>query len=210
MEILKILTESADQLYTEDLDFFEVELATGNYDAVYIEQCKLKIAEIRRWINGEPTPATPADPSHANSVQLQLPPASPTSANLSPKEHCEQALAAMRIADNYKELFKAYIEQNEDLDAAFVDENFGLFAQWELETILSVRQMGEPFLEKYFGALSHKKIAQYQQFSEAFFIKHYRQLDAALVLTKGKNEWRKKENRSNQLDVFLRLKGVKL
>jgi hypothetical protein len=41
-------------------------------------------------------------------------------------------------------------------------------------------------------------------------MKHYSQMDATIVLTKGKNEWRKKEKRSKQLDVFLRLKGVKL
>lgn len=35
-------------------------------------------------------------------------------------------------------------------------------------------------------------------------------MDAEIVLTKGKNDWRKKGNRSSQLDVFLRLKGVKL
>jgi hypothetical protein len=35
-------------------------------------------------------------------------------------------------------------------------------------------------------------------------------MDATIVLQHGKNEWRKKENRSKQLDVFLRLKGVKI
>ena len=70
--------------------------------------------------------------------------------------------------------------------------------------------MPEEFLEKYFGALNKDKIARYQCFSESFFMKHYSQLDATVVLTKGKNEWRKKENRSKQLDVFLRLKGVKI
>ena len=35
-------------------------------------------------------------------------------------------------------------------------------------------------------------------------------MDAEIVLTKGKNDWRKKENRSAQLDVFLRLKGIKI
>ena len=73
-----------------------------------------------------------------------------------------------------------------------------------------MKQLGEPFLEKYFGALDHDKIARYQLFSEAFFMKHYAQMDATIVLQHGKNEWRKKENRSKQLDVFLRLKGVKI
>ena len=56
----------------------------------------------------------------------------------------------------------------------------------------------------------YDKIARYQLFSEGFFMKHYAQLDVNIVLGHGKNEWRKKENRSKQLDVFLRLKGVKI
>lgn len=72
-----------------------------------------------------------------------------------------------------------------------------------------MRPLKEEFLEKYFGALNLDKLARYQQFSESFFIRHFRQLDIGVVLEHGKNEWRKKENRSKQLDVFLRLKGVK-
>ena len=70
--------------------------------------------------------------------------------------------------------------------------------------------LSEGFLDKYFASLDTDKIARYQLFSEKFFIRHYAQMDAEIVLTKGKNEWHKKENRSSQLDVFLRLKGVKL
>ena len=73
-----------------------------------------------------------------------------------------------------------------------------------------VMPLSEDFLDKYFSSLDADKIAHYQLFSEKFFIRHYAQMDAEIVLTKGKNEWRKKENRSSQLDVFLRLKGVKL
>jgi hypothetical protein len=76
--------------------------------------------------------------------------------------------------------------------------------------MLTIIPLEEGFLEKYFGALDKDKISRYQCFSEGFFIKHYSQLDATVVLTKSKNEWRKKENRSKRLDVFLRLKGVKL
>ena len=73
---------------------------------------------------------------------------------------------------------------------------------------MSVKPVSEEFLEQYFGALDHDKIARYQKFSEAFFIKHYAQMNATIVLEHGKNEWRKKENRSKQLDVFLRIKGI--
>ncbi len=75
---------------------------------------------------------------------------------------------------------------------------------------MSAKPLSEAFLEKYFAELDAEKIARYQTFSEAFFIKHFAKLDPSLVLEKGKNEWRRKENRSTQLDVFLRLKGVRI
>jgi hypothetical protein len=85
-----------------------------------------------------------------------------------------------------------------------------VFQSGELESILMVMTLSEDFLDKYFSSLDADKIARYQLFSEKFFIRHYAQMDAEIVLTKGKNDWRKKENRSTQLDVFLRLKGVNL
>jgi hypothetical protein len=119
-------------------------------------------------------------------------------------------ITKMRDEDSYKTKFKKRIQEADFVDAAFIEKHFAFFKEWELNAILSVKQLGEPFLEKYFGALDHDKIARYQLFSEAFFMKHYAQMDATIVLQHGKNEWRKKEKRSKQLDVFLRLKGVKI
>ena len=130
----------------------------------------------------------------------------------------EPNMIGKRIYDNINKIkenqsskeFKKFIASHELVDADFVDKNYGLFEAWEIGAIISVKQMGEAFLEKYFGALDLDKVARYQEFSEQFFMKHFSQLDATIVLTKGKNTWRKKENRSKQLDVFLRLKGVKI
>ena len=97
-----------------------------------------------------------------------------------------------------------------DVNEAFIDQNIVFFMPWELSAILMTMNLSEAFLEKYFASLDAEKIARYQLFSEKFFIRHFSQLDAETVLTKGKNDWRKKENRSAQLDVFLRLKGIKI
>ena len=119
-------------------------------------------------------------------------------------------VTAMREVSSYKTNFKKYVAEKTEIDADFVDTHYSFFQPWELDAIISVKQMGEDFIEKYFGALDHDKIARYQQFSEVFFMKHFSQMDYTIVLEHGKNEWRKKENRSKQLDVFLRLKGVKI
>ena len=218
MDILKILTESSDSLIPEDLDFFVTELETGNYDASYIQQCKDQIEILRNWHKGNVGAAQPkknADkigtPKGVVMTPSQLAPQQMNpAAQLPPEELVRGDLKRLRVQNDYKSAFKTYVKGSSIIDAAFVDANYGLFAAWEINAIISVKQMGEAFLEKYFGALDLEKIARYQQFSENFFMKHFSQLDAQIVLERGKNEWRRKENRSKQLDVFLRLKGVKI
>jgi hypothetical protein len=218
MDILKILEESAESLYPEDLDFFETELATGGYEADYVNQCRSKLIQVRKWMNGESdTTGETEEPEQLNKGKLFVPlsnlapeNSNAALANKTPMELFKDDLANLRHLSSYKSEFKKFIASHELVDADFVDKNYGLFKSWEIGAIISVKQMGEPFLEKYFGALDLEKVARYQEFSEQFFMKHFSQLDATIVLTKGKNAWRKKENRSKQLDVFLRLKGIKL
>ena len=213
MQVLEILINSEKELYPEDLAFFEAELDTGDYPSEYIVQCKEMIAEIRNW-RKQAAKAKVQDVIPAGMV------ADPSKLVLGakPKEKTEQeklnelihALTQMRTAANYKTRFKQHLADHPEIDEAFIDQHIALFQPAELETITMIMPLSEDFLEKYFASLDADKIARYQQFSEKFFIRHYAQMDAEIVLTKGKNEWRKKENRSSQLDVFLRLKGVKL
>ena len=220
MDILKILEESGKELYKEDLDFFETELATsGEFDESYISRCKTKINELRTWLAGlaetpvkkqetEPKPAPKGLVIGIGEVAPKI--ANPSVIDLSPAQLIASDIEAMRKLDSYKSSFKNYVAGKDEIDADFIDLHYSLFKPWELDAIISVKQMPEDFLEKYFGALDHDKIARYQRFSESFFMKHFSQMDADIVLKHGKNEWRKKENRSKQLDVFLRLKGVKI
>jgi len=221
MEILKILEESGKDLYLEDLEFFETELDTGGtYDDAYREQCRSIIKELRAWLSGnayEETSLTvnkKKDKTPAGLVvgigELAPKESNPVAASLTPEQMIFNDIRSMREVSLYKTNFKKYIAGKSEIDAAFVDAHYSFFQPWELDAIISVKQMGEDFIEKYFGALDHDKLARYQLFSEAFFMKHFSQMDYTIVLEHGKNEWRKKENRSKQLDVFLRLKGVKI
>ena len=227
MDILKILEESGKELYMEDLDFFETELATGDeYSHQYREKCRRKIREIRAWLNGPDKSHNEAP--HTNEEQQtdteKLPgipegllvnlgdvapeSGNPAAAGIAPEQIIFNTIATYRKIDNYKSKFKQYVSMTREIDSAFVDENYSFFEPWELDAIISVKQMDESFLDKYFEVIDHDKIARYQEFSEGFFMKHWPELDPGIVLTQGKNDWRKKENRSKQLDVFLRLKGV--
>ena len=213
MQVLEILKKNGTELYPEDLAFFEAELDTGDYPPEYIDQCKDLIAEIRNQKKQAAKPkAQDVIPSNILVDPDNLIP------GVKPKEKTPQeclsalthVLNQMRTATNYKTRFKQYLADHPEIDEAFIDQNIALFQPGELESILMVMQLSEDFLDKYFTSLDADKIARYQLFSEKFFIRHYAQMDAEIVLTKGKNDWRKKENRSSQLDVFLRLKGVKL
>ena len=222
MEILEILKNTKDEIYLEDLEFFETELATGNYTESYISKCKEQIELIKKWLLGEEqvvaskfvATKSPKKKTKASLVMgihdIAPENANPVAAAMTPEEIIFSDIKSMRDSDSYKSRFKKYVQDKAEIDGSFVDTHYSFFMQWELDAIVSVRQLGEEFLEKYFGALDKDKISRYQLFSESFFMKHYSQMDATIVLTKGKNEWRKKEKRSKQLDVFLRLKGVKL
>ena len=216
MDVLEILKKSGKDLYPEDLDFFETELATGgNYNAAYQAECRALIKQIRNW---QKAPAPTEDLAKAkgktDGIEMDISKVAPKVANPAMDMPKDQRLfldiTKMRGDSSYKTKFKSSIKDADFVDAAFIEKHFAFFKEWELNAILTVKQLGELFLEKYFGALDHDKIARYQLFSEAFFMKHYAQMDATIVLQHGKNEWRKKENRSKQLDVFLRLKGVKI
>lgn len=222
MEILEILKNAKENIYLEDLDFFETELATGEYAESYIAECKEQIALVRKWLGGDDEdntrmadiPQKPG-PKRGGALVMGICDVAPESANpiaaaMSLKDIIFSDIKSIRESDSYKSKFKKYVQEKTEIDDAFVDAHYSFFLQWELDAIVSVKPLGEAFLEKYFGAIDKEKIARYQCFSESFFMKHFSQLDATIVLTKGKNEWRKKENRSKQLDVFLRLKGVKL
>ena len=216
MDILQILKTSAQDLYPEDLDFFETELATGgHYNAAYQAECWALIKQIRNWKKAPaPIEKTATARGESGGIEMDISKVAPKEANPVMDMPQDQRLfldiTKMRDDSSYKTKFKKRIQEADFVDAAFIEKHFAFFEEWELNAILSVKQLGEPFLEKYFGALDHDKIARYQLFSEAFFMKHYAQMDATIVLLHGKNEWRKKEKRSKQLDVFLRLKGVKI
>ena len=214
MEVLDILKKNGAELYPEDLAFFEAELDTGDYSIEYIDACKKLIGEIRAWekqaiVHKENDAEIPANVFVDKSKLVPGVPIKP----LTEQEQLAQFahdLGQMRTATNYKTRFKQYLADHSDINEAFIDKNIPLFMPWELDAILMTMHLSEAFLEKYFASLNAEKIARYQLFSEKFFIKHFSQLDAEIVLTKGKNDWRKKENRSAQLDVFLRLKGIKI
>jgi len=214
MEILKILRQNGQELYPEDLDFFVTELDTGGYSEDYIDACKKLIAEIRNWQKQKNPKAEGrgAVPTNVILAKDQLVPND--GAVREPKQRTEsdvlKELATLRNAASYKTLFKQRLSQDSMIDEGFIDRHIAFFMPWELEAIVMTLPLSEAFLDKYFSVLDADKVARYQLFSERFFIKHYAQFSAETVLTKSKNEWRRKENRSSQLDVFLRLKGVKI
>lgn len=214
MNILNLLTEHPESLIPEDFEFLETEIQTGDYTELEKHHLLEKLTEVRNWMKpSEPddTYRMEAAPKKGGRMMLNLSALLPQQQRLpqSPEDILRQELENLRAEKHYKTLFKDYIKHTDNLTEAEIDRYFQLFTPYEIGAMVEVRQFSEAFLEKYFHVIDHDKIARYQLFSEVFFLKHFLELDVELVL-KGKNEWRKKENRSKQLDVFLRLKGIKL
>ena len=228
--LLKILNEHGKDLYPEELDLLETELDTGDeYSEIYVKTCKERINALRAWLRGDEGAAEPG--AQDDTEQLTEPKVQPVmkdggpvimnqldilpdearkaaQATMTIEQQLSKELSALRQTNTYKSDFKRYIEKRPEIDSAFLDTHFSLFTAWEMDAIVTAKELPEDFLEKYFGVLDHDKIARCQRFSESFFMKHYADLNPEIVLKRGKNDWRKKEKRSKQLDVFLRLKGV--
>ncbi len=205
MDILEILKNNKNELIREDIDLFKTELAVGSYSDDYKKKCY----EIIDMMESEKKASVNNKVSKAVYVSTVDPMPNPVKTDISFIDQFKNELSAIRLSKTYKTLFRAYIKSHSEINEQFVDSNFNMFNDHETEVIISEISMTEEFLEKYFSALDKEKIAMYQLFSESFYMKHFNDFDAETVIKKGKNPWRKKEERSKQLDIFLRLKGVK-
>lgn len=219
MDVKGILQNQADDLLDIEIDCLEEELSTGGYDPAYRKECNALIKAVRhaRKVGAEPRGGIPnnntrggiAESTHADPRSL-----SPFNDVPIPKrtdsEVVAHDLAAIRRMADSKTQLKAYLAQSPIIDEGFCDVHFDIFTRDEMSTLLEMRSFSEAFLEKYFASLDHDKVARYQKFSEAFFIEHFAELDPKIVLKSGCNDWRKPNSMSSQLNVFLRLKGVRL
>ena len=211
MDILTTLKTSSGDLLPEDLELFRTELAVGNYSAAYKQECAELMEQIEHWLTSAVSGKKREESDVASVIQIdasQLTPHNGTQQSIPFLKQFKADLSAMRLSEKYKSRFRTYIKTHTEFDEGFVDANFHLFEKWEMDAILSELALSEAFLEKYFSVLDKDRIARYQLFSESFYQKHFSDFDTEAVLKKGKNEWRKKENRSKQFAVFLRLKGV--
>lgn len=214
MNILEILQNDGEDLLPEDLELFRTELAVGDYSSDYRKTC----IEIIKQFEKENVPSCKnenkeskekelASVMRVNSVDL-IPEKQKSVTSLPFPEQFKADVKTMRLSAAYKKEFRKYVKSHEQINEDFTDAVFTFFESWELEVIVSEVKLSEEFLEKYFSVLNKDKIARYQIFSEHFYQKHFSDFNSETVFLKGKNEWRKKENRTKQFDIFLRLKGV--
>ena len=208
MEIYEILKNHSKDLLAEDLEILRTELAVGDYHDDYRKRCTELMEQIEKWNAHDSSKPEKKEQPKAQKDISDVTPRHQGKTAMPFLQQFQADLNAMRLSDKYKSSFRTYIKTHEEFDERFVDDNFGIFEEYEIEAILSELTFSEQFLEKYFSVLDKDKIARYQLFSESFYQKHFSDFDAATVLKKGKNEWKKKENRSKQFAVFLRLKGV--
>ena len=228
MDIRAVLADSAEKLLDDELSMLAEELTTGGYDAAYRKECRdlidaerkrrkearsgvgVAAGSVAQVVPGGPARRLPHDVEKSVLVSPDvLSPYSQVEVPAkSPKETVAADLAVIRRSETRAKLFREYLKNSAIIDEAFLDSNISLFDAEELAIVVTQMSLSEAFLEKYLAALDLKKVATNQRFSEEFFMRHYADLDAELVLKRGINEWRNKDKRSKKLDMFLRLKGV--
>lgn len=217
MEIKEILTTQADELLDIDIDVLNEELDTGCYALAYKKECKALIDAIarKRALARSSKSAQVIEPDTQLTIRTLHPSAlspysPPDERDEERGDNLECDLAAIRKSSKKVSEFKAYIERHPFINEDYIDANFSLFEPQERSALLGIRKFSEPFLEKYFDSLDHNALARHQEFSEEFFMSHFSDLDPRIVLEDGINAWKGKDSRSSKLDVFLRLKGVRL
>lgn len=219
MDIYNILKENSDSIIKEDLDFFEIELATGDYEYEYVTRCLELIKEIRDFKNlknNKEKIIDVNDPSCESVFIIETPIEELDKIKKEKiielndpnyEEKIKSMIIKTRTSNTYKNDFIQLIEKY-NIKEEFVDKNYVFFKQIEMDELIKKINFSEDFLEKYFKILNKKLLAEYQLFSEEFYMKHFSQLDYKIVLKKGKNNWITKANRSSKLTVFLKLKGI--
>lgn len=213
MDILQILNDTKGDICLEDLDFFVVELETGEgYSSDYKNRCYDRIQELRYWLSekvptvthqSKPVVKKEETPHKIAEVKKEEGPVT--------EENVLGYIASSRHSINRRTVFKDIIQKYSSIvNESFFEKHYSFMEPEELVYLVELVELSEAFLDKYFDSLDKDAIAKHQLFSESFFMKHYNAFDPKIVLKSGKNEWRTKANRSKQLDVFLRLKGVKI
>lgn len=221
IDIKEILTTQEAELLDIDLDSLQEQLETGDYDYRYVKSCKATLAAIRnkrRRARGQTHPKEPRPDEEGKLPQVPLEALSPRNAatrqeassqNPDEDQLIMSAIESARLGSKPSNELKKLAGARPELNERFAKTHINELSSDELSTLLECISFSEEFLEQFFPALDHNAVARHQAFSEEFFIKHFSDLNASIVLKQGRNDWRAKENRSNKLDAFLRLKGVR-
>ncbi len=217
--IKEILATQEAELLDIDLDCLEEQLETGDYDYQYAKSCKATIAAIRhkrqQAVTQQQGKQSPEKKPELPQVPLEdlAPHAAPSQQRndpmLSQDQRIMNAIENTRLGNGSQKAFERLVRSTPELDEQFAKAHINELSKSELKTLLEHIPFSEGFLEQFLPALDRSAIARCQTFSEEFFIKHFSDLSTSTVLKQGKNSWRKKENRSNKLNAFLRLKGVR-
>ncbi len=214
MDILEILKTSGDKIILEDLDCFIDELAIGNYAKEYILECleiieNLKTHKITQHVDNDNKNISPNIVIHKNEL-LPKEISGHEKTEMSELDILKSNLQSMRRGSGHKSAFRKYVKRNSFIDEQFIKKNISVFDSPEMDVLLSEIAFSEKFLEDYYSTLDKKIISKNQLFSEKFFMKHFADLNYKYILTKSRNKWKSKKERSSQLDVFLRLKGIEI
>ena len=211
MDIYKFLKDEETNLSFDELQFLEDELLIGNYDVNYIKKCKEKIGMIKNKKKDKESKKYGVSYEDLQGLLIESSDLleSDEEDELSIDEKFINMVVKIRGTKEFEEKIMEIIKKL-DIKEDFIDKNFSFFKKGEITYLCENISFSEYFLEKYINELDKNTISKFQYFSEDFFQKYYRFFNANIVLNNGVNEWRNKDKMSKKLEIFLKLKGVKL
>ena len=211
MDIYEILKSENDSLSFDELKYLEDELLIGHYNVTYVGKCYDLIKQIKDSKKNKESRKYRVTRQTLQGLLI-------SSSDLNIYEETESLTLEETIIKNLETFrgtkeFKTKLEnmiKTLEINEEVIEKIYKEFRKSELDIFVKNIQFSEMFLEKYIDDLDIEGISKYQLFSEEFFQKHYQKFNADYVIKHSKNEWVKKGNMSKKLEIFLKLKGVKL
>ena len=209
MEVLEMLKQQGDKLTNEELKFLIDELNTGSYCQDYKGECLSIIDQIKK--NRKHGKVEKGNEKVYTVIMSPEEIKNRLDKNtLSPEDKFFHDLEIARMMNNGVQVVEENISEN-ILDGEFFINHLNKFTGFEVFKILELVKLTEKQIEALFNVVPYGAIESTQVISEDFFIKHFEEIDVESLKKNKVTNWIvDPTQRSKKIEIFLKMKGVKL
>jgi len=212
MEILKILHENGKTLTNEELNCLEEELEIGDYPSMYFSNCKSLIASIRAERIRE-SKKEKTDPVLVTLLRTKEEVGEGATIQTDSASPLDIFLRKLVLSRSFKGggivIKNAINDKIITLEEVLADKKN--YTIEEKNDLLNYFEFDSDLLNKYYSLFDKKLLCATQIITEEFYMNHYQDFGIYELRKNEKSPWiNDKNQRSNKLQIFLKLKGINL